>query len=382
MKMPRRVGGKLQIPKFLLGLGLSTLATFSAPESRAQTILGIQKGSEALVAISGPGGQNCQVQWAEELTPEARWRHLATVVLSNSAVALPDPDWKTNTSRYYRAVETPAANMVCIPSGAFVMGDAFSEGDFDEIPTDFVSTDSVFMDRSEVSNKKMRDAMQWAYERGKIKITSNDVINLIGQPQKLVDLDAAGSELRFSNSVFSVNTGKSEFPCVRVTWFGAAAYCNYRSEMQGFSSCYNLTNWTCDWTADGYRLPTEAEWEKAARGGWEGYRYPWGNAFHSSLANCGTVGGPVAVGNLSCNDNGLHDAAGNVWEWVNDWYHPAYYSSRPATNPTGPLTGSFKVARGGSFYTQTTDARVANRGFSEPGLSFFDAGFRCVIPAK
>jgi formylglycine-generating enzyme required for sulfatase activity len=146
-----------------------------------------------------------------------------------------------------------------------------------------------------------------------------------------------------------------------VDWDQAATYCEWRG---GF-------------------LPTEAQWEKAARGGLEGMEYPWGNEPASCdygaingahFASCGA--GTIPVGNFAPNGYGLYDIVGNVWEWAADWYDRTFYPESPETNPTGPTTGVLRVRRGGSWGYNETYLRAANRTSVE-AVSNTDIGIRC-----
>jgi len=148
--------------------------------------------------------------------------------------------------------------------------------------------------------------------------------------------------------------GRGQHPVVLVSWQDAVAYCAWA----------------------GGRLPTEAEWERAARGGLEGKLYPWGDEIDPSKANYDNGNGTSPVGGYAPNAYGLYDTAGNAWEWVADWYDPKYYRTSPVTNPPGPSQGSTRVLRGGAWLLFPQFCRVAYRFREGADFRFNLIGFR------
>jgi serine/threonine-protein kinase len=227
-----------------------------------------------------------------------------------------------------------------------------NDGDEDERPVHTVTLDDFYMDQFEVTNGQYATCV----DAGICDPTT----------------DTTAFESSYSRRVYYGNPAYLDFPVIYANWYEAKDYCEWR----------------------GARLPTEAEWEKAARGGLIGKSYPWGN--ESPICEVGAQNGAKFDDNEDCNDTdttqvgsygpnsyGLYDMAGNVWEWVSDFYDEGYYASSSATNPTGPDEGSFIVLRGGSWNDHIDLLRVSDRRYNEPNSGSLYSGFRCarsVIP--
>ena len=151
-------------------------------------------------------------------------------------------------------------------------------------------------------------------------------------------------------------------PAVGVSWFEAVQYCEWLSQGSDLE----------------YRLPTEAEWERAARGGAEGKLYPWGDEPPQSLPDYARrwITGPEPVGNYAPNPFGLYDIGENVHEWCSDWYQANYYRESPERNPRGPENGQRRASRGGSWRHHIKVSRCAARSSIPPEFHYADYGFR------
>jgi len=271
------------------------------------------------------------------------------------------------------------AGMALIPAGAFTMGDTFSEGYSDEQPTHSVYISAFYMDKTEVTKAKWDEVYTWAVAHG------------------------------YS---FSAGAGKAaNHPVQTVSWYDCVKWCNARSEKEGLSPCYTVGGNVyktgqsapdCNWSANGYRLPTEAEWEKAARGGAAGMRFPWSDVQTISRAQANYYGYPTyftydlgpegynplftpggypytsPVGYFAANGYGLYDMAGNVWEWCWDWYGETYYASSPGSDPRGASSGTYRVLRGGGWSGRAGSCRVAFRSSGTPDVTYDFIGVRCV----
>jgi formylglycine-generating enzyme required for sulfatase activity len=298
----------------------------------------------------------------------------------------------------FRVTQFP--DMAFIPEGAFEMGDHQGGGDWDELPVHNVQIDAFFMDIFDVTNDQYCTFLNSAYGLGLIEVNSGTVYkNDDTEPYCDTSSYTQYSRILWDGNTFSVTSPKEDHPMVMVSWYGAAAYANWRSVQDGLTPCYDLNTWNCDFNADGYRLPTEAEWEKAARGGEQSpyYMYPWGNNIDGSAANYESSGDPfegtwpettpvgyydgnqIPAGVDMANGYGLYGMAGNVWEWCNDRYDPSYYGTSPNDNPRGPASGSSRILRSGSWISSTHSLRCANRYDHGPGNRYCGRGFRLAV---
>jgi len=241
-----------------------------------------------------------------------------------------------------------------IPAGAFLMGS--EHGESNEQPVHEVYLDAYWMDEHEVSNAQFTAFLN---EEGNQEEGGWTWLSPAYQDEWI----------SYSGGEWGPITGYKDHPIVGVSWYGAKAY--------------------CEWA--GRRLPTEAEWEKGARGGLEGKSYPW--EYENPSCTQGAINGAqsrscdgdtIAVMSFSPNGYGLYDMAGNVWEWVADFYDGDYYSSSPYANPQGPDSGdnNSRVLRGGSWYNYDNSLRSANRDSYYSGSSSNYIGFRCATSRK
>ncbi len=252
---------------------------------------------------------------------------------------------------------------------------AHPSGDDDERPAHRVTLDSFYIDATEVTNEEFarfvretgyktdaeRKGFSWVFKKG---FSDWEMVK--------------GADWRHPFGADSNIADKMDHPVVNVSWSDAAAFARWA----------------------GKRLPTEAEWEYAARGGREGALYPWGDALKPEgkpLANFWQGTWPednqvedghyytAPVASFQANGFGLYDMVGNVWEWTADYYDAEYYKRSPAKNPKGPRRGEMRVARGGSWFCSEGYCgayRVGFRGKSPQDASFNNVGFRCARDAR
>jgi len=265
-----------------------------------------------------------------------------------------------------------------IPAGSFEMGDSL-DGVAAALPAHAVQVSAFYMAKYLVTKGLWDDVRTWGLTHG------------------------------YPDLVMGRGKARDQ-PAVSITWHDTVKWCNARSEKGGLTPCYTLDGSVyrttyhnavvCNWNANGYRLPTEAEWEKAARGGLVAQRFPWGDTISHANANflgswresyatdtgsydpswrrdTGSKPYTSPGGAYPANGYGIFDMAGNVWEWCWDWYDAAYYGSSPASDPTGPNIGSGRVVRGGSWNNNSNNCRVAHRHNGSPaGLTYINLGFR------
>ncbi len=280
--------------------------------------------------------------------------------------------------------------MVQVPAGVFTQGDGGAVCGINE--REVTLTHDFYLGQHEVTNQEYLEALQWAYDNGYVTATTYSVTdNLDGSVQELLDLDAVDHEIAFSGGTFFLcDAGygiNPDHPVKEVTWYGAARYCDWLSLQAGLGRAYQHTgDWACNggdpYGAEGYRLPTDAEWEYAAQ--WNDERiYPWGNeAPDCSRANfidtdyCVGWTSPVGSYPDAPASTGLFDMAGNVWEWCNDW-HACALGTSPATDPTGPESSTSRVVHGGSWDHDDSILRCAARtAYILPDFSYSLLGFR------
>lgn len=235
-------------------------------------------------------------------------------------------------------------DMIFVPAGTFVMGGEV--GADDERPIRELHLDAFYIDRYEVTNEEYVEFLN-AVEDRLARCSGHLCIDTKDEDPDSHILD------KYKTGQYAVERGYENHPMIKVSWYGAKAYCEYHDK----------------------RLPSEAEWEKAARGT-DGRAYPWGDEFDASRANTDyKVGDTTPVGSYpnGISPYGAHDMAGNVWEWVADWYQ-VY----PGSDYQSAFAGQkYKVVRGGSWNHPRYDARCACRDIAHPTRRILVVGFRC-----
>jgi formylglycine-generating enzyme required for sulfatase activity len=368
---------KIPLYSLLIGLGLlidirpvgaQTARFFRIIGPTATTIRAFDTDGTIVWSGANPGA-TYQVQTASSLAGGTNWVDYVQLPVANSV--------NTNLLVSFN----PPAGMMLIPAGTFRIGDTL-DGESNAIPMN-VYVSAFYMDTNLVSLSQWQGVYSYATNHGYSFVQSGK--------------DKAAN-----------------YPVETVDWYDCVKWSNARSAQAGLTPLYYTdvlftqvyTNGETDavypnWAANGYRLPTEAEWEKASRGGLSGNRFPWGNLITENLANyygspgsptydlgpsgfnsIGSIGGrsPATspVGSFAANSYGLYDMAGNVYEWCWDWYGTPY-GQPTKNNPTGAGPGSgLRVLRGGYWLSDAYYARCAFRASTDPYLAIWGIGFRCV----
>ena len=374
----------ISVPSFVTSL---LLILSGLPQVLAQPVeLNIQMVPG--IWINGATGA-VNIEYTTNLDQASGWMQLANVQATNSPYFYIDASATNAPKRFYRAVVVNSENtnsltgMALIPAGSFQMGDALDNVSF-ALPVHTVYVSAFYMDKNLVTKALWDEVYTWATAHG-------------------YKFDNAGS-------------GKAAtHPVHTVSWYDMVKWCNARSEKEGRVAGYytseaqttvyrtgqvDVQNDWVKWNT-GYRLPTEAEWEKAARGGLSGKRFPWGDTITHSQANYSSISGydfdisttkgyhpsydndPMPytspVGSFAPNGYGLYDMAGNLWEGCWDWYGTYSGGSMTVTDPRGATTGSNRVGRGGSWYYDGRDCRSAYRIYGSPVSRNYNLGFRSVL---
>ena len=239
---------------------------------------------------------------------------------------------------------------VAVAGGTFTMGSPSGTGGTDEQPEHSVTLSDFSISKYEITNA------QYVTFMNDIGANINGSFNGV----EYLDMDDVDVQISHTSDSFIVNSGKENNPVIEVSWFGAKAYAEHY----------------------GGRLPTEAEWEFAAKGGnsSSGYTYSGSNTIDNvAWYSTNSASATHPIGTKSANELGIHDMSGNVWEWTNDWYDSNYYSSSPSNDPQGPASGTDRVDRGGSWDSNANSCRVANRRNDDPTDTIVNLGFRPVF---
>jgi len=274
---------------------------------------------------------------------------VVTVACSNTGASTPIVNQVTETiepTARAAIIDSDSVSMALIPAGSFEMGSP--NGTKDEQPVHTVMLDAFYIDLYEVTNSQYAVCV----DAGVCDPTT----------------DTTAFDSSYSRAHYYGNPDYADYPVIYADWYEAQAYCEWR----------------------GTRLPSEAEWEKAARGGLDGEMYPWGE--EPPICHIGGVNGATFDDDGACNDTdttlvgsygpngyGLYDMVGNVAEWVSDFYEEGYYTNSPTGNPLGPNDGEYRVLRGGSWDSPADNLRVADRRFNPPDSGSLSIGFRCAL---
>jgi formylglycine-generating enzyme required for sulfatase activity len=285
------------------------------------------------------------------------------------------------------------SDMVLVEGGTFQMGDVFGDGEDDERPVHEVTLDSYYIGKYQVTVGDFREFVEATGYKTTAELEGG--AQIFDGSRMIDDSSACWHHVNFPQD--------NNHPVVCVSWYDAVEYCNWRSKKEGLRPCYRGKGdqTVCDFQANGYRLPTEAEWEFAARSRGEEYKYAWGNgdpyidgkpAANIRDETAKTEWGTNVktwwhgyddgylftspVGTFAPNDLGLYDFSGNVYEWCWDWYNETYYQRSPSKNPCNNEIDSMRICRNVGYGCLPKSMRTVNRGMAEPDFRFLHGGFR------
>ena len=270
-----------------------------------------------------------------EITHEGS--HYYRVCVSTNAS---DQEWSNIIHYSCTPWEIVGLDYVSIPAGSYLMGDV-EFGTIIERPAHQVSVS--------------------AFEMGVMEITQERYQSITG----------------INPSYFM----GEDLPVQGVSWYDAASFCNQLSEKAGLTPCYDENTFECNYSSNGFRLPTEAEWEYACKAGSETAYYTGNDESDLDVAGWYSNNSnetPHPVGQKLPNGFGLYDMHGNVWEWCNDWYSEDYYATSPTDDPTGPESGTYKMERSGSWYNGCWGCRSTYRVKHLPSFLHDALGFRVI----
>ena len=324
------------------------------PQVSAQTplVLGLNlEAGQAWLTVTGAVGAVCQVQWTDNLSATSRWFHLDHVVVASPSAPITDVISGSIANRYYRAVWTPNTNLVWIANGTFTMGSPTNE-----------------VDRSSIESPQAVVTISKGFCIGKYEVSQGDYLAVIGSNPSYFNGDRSGPP--DNDQDYGIDLAR---PVEQVSWIDATNYCAHLTTLERAARRIP--------TNAVYRLPTEAEWEYACRAGTTTRFYYGDDPGYTNLANYAWYGDAFGMthpgGELIPNAWGLYDMAGNVWEWCRDWY--AAYPGGIPTDPQGPVTGTYRVWRGGDWFSVAKYQRTARRFNHLPTFVDDGLGFRVVL---
>ena len=329
------------------------------------------------------------VYWAPGTVPD-----LPTVTVR--AISMADSAQSGSATVKIVAAGPDSTDLVRVPAGTYAMGDPR----INQPEHDVTLTRDFYLGQMEVANREFMEVMQWAYDLRYVDVSDGVVYDRMdgrtGTEVPLYYLASFSSEIAFADGEFTLRHTEHgvspDNPIQGVSWYGAAAYCDWRSLKEGLPRAYDHATWACNggdpYDAVGYRLPTEAEWEYAAQ--YDDERlFPWGdewptcdlvNFYNYQDGTNACTGWTLPVGSLlaekSVGGKGIYDMAGNVMEWCGDWYAEDL-GFDPTQDPQGATVGVNRVVRGGSMDTLFTFMLVcAYRTHLFPSYAYYFVGFR------